>query len=1003
MIALVYGVIFLSGAAALIAEVAWVRLLTGVFGNTTYATSTVLAAFMGGLALGSYGFGRRADVRGVTLRTYAALELGIGAFALATPWAFSNLSVVYAPIFRGFGAPGSLLVAVQFALALAVLIVPTTLMGATLPVLSKAVIRHVREAGSRVGGLYGINTLGATVGCVLAGFLLLFTLGVTRSIVFASLLNFASAVGAFLLSRRLAAVEKPEELSVRPHVEAGEMASDPRIRLVFIALAVSGFTALAYEVLWTRLLVFALGQRGYAFALMLGTFLAGIALGSLLMARWLRSREARLDILGVLEVAIGVWGVCTLTLFGQIPDVLAWLRRLIVIDAWANLVLLKALVAALVILPPTLLFGATFPLATRLTAHHVRHVGRAVGRVYAWNTVGGIAGSCAVGFALVPVMGTHWTMITIALVNVVIGVWVAGSPLAAPRRRPMVVTVGICVVASVALTVAVPGNSLDSLFGMNEPGSRLVYLKEGPAGTVSVHQYANHRVLSAGGVNVAGSSFSLRTTQKLQAHVPMLLHPNPRRVLHIGFGTGETAHGASLYPVERIDVVEINPDVIHAALRFFPENNRGVLNDPRLRRFIMDGKNYLELTDQTYDVILNDSIYPGFVGSSGLYGENHFLAAREHLAPHGVISSWIPLDLTREAISTILRSFQTVFPHTSLWLATNHLNRHLLLVGTLDPVQVDLEAFERRFFAHAEADLAPVGLGDPYPLLDSYFLGEEACREFAGDGPTHSDDLPILEFLTGRTVTDRRVLWAKNLEELLPLHRPVTTILADSAPGGPSEDHARAALVKRTAASGHLLEAMWRSLAMKSGVETAVMEALKIDPEHQGAQLFFRNMVLAKREAPGRAANATEYVKRGIRFAQLGEPDKAIAEFEAALRLEPGFADAHSNLGVIYHQKGWTERAIAEFETAIELRGPFPEALYNLGRAYESQGMVEEAVAAYEEAVALRPDNWEAYGNLGLLFARTGRREQAIAMLEKVLEIKPGNPIATRHLRELRE
>src|SRR5437867_1057328 len=446
----VLALCFLSGISGLIYEVAWARMLHLLFGDTVLAVSTVLASFMAGLAAGSFWIGRYIDRRRGVLAVYAGLETGIGLSALLLPVVLQALTPLYVWLHQSLSASFWLFGLVRFLLAFCLLSVPTALMGATLPVLSRYLVQNSATLGWNVGALYALNTGGAMLGCFMAGYVLIGSLGLSWTVWIGAALNFAIALVVWGGQRWIEAPDIREAPSSSPADTAPAVAryDDKTVRRVLWSFALAGCAALSYEVIWTRALTFFVGNSTYAFSAMLTTFLCGLALGSVLVARVSDRSGNVLALLGALQVGIGIYGILTIAILG---------RLFYGFDAWwegfsnANwgaplgLTFLKTFV---VILPPTLCMGATFPLVSKIVTHGPQAVGRGVGTAYACNTLGAIVAAWVSGFVAIPLLGTHHSLALTALLSVGIGgVLLASSSLSPLRQGTLSAGALGCVIA----------------------------------------------------------------------------------------------------------------------------------------------------------------------------------------------------------------------------------------------------------------------------------------------------------------------------------------------------------------------------------------------------------------------------------------------------------------------------------------------------------------------------------------------------------------------------
>jgi len=402
---------FFSGAAGLIYQVVWTRMLTQIFGNTTYAIATVLSAFMAGLAIGSYLFGKIADRGKNDFLLYGILEAGVGVYGFLVPWIFKAAQKIYVPIFGLNENLPFLFNLVLFFLSFMLLVFPTLLMGATLPVLSRFFVRSFAQFGRRVGDLYATNTLGAVIGCAAAGFFLIPTLGMRETVYVAASVNLVIAAVILIVDR--IREKSPTETVVETPVEEPVPEVQQRVSalawVILVSFALSGFASLVYENAWTRSLTLVIGSSIYSFSTMLVTFLIGLALGGFIYARMLGGREARVSTFGLVELWVGLSALATIPLFERLP--LIFVRLLHGFgDTFTVFLYLQIFLSALVMFVPTVLLGMTFPLVARLFTQSLYRVGSGVGSSYAANTVGAVLGAFAGGFILIPNLGVQNTM-----------------------------------------------------------------------------------------------------------------------------------------------------------------------------------------------------------------------------------------------------------------------------------------------------------------------------------------------------------------------------------------------------------------------------------------------------------------------------------------------------------------------------------------------------------------------------------------------------------------
>jgi spermidine synthase len=1053
--------LFLSGFSALVYQVLWTRELGLFFGHTVYAVSAVLTAFMGGLALGSQVSGRLIPKVRSPLQAYGWLELGIAA-AGALFWLLPPLlDPIYRLLYESLSTHFYAFNLARCALAIGILLIPATLMGATLPAVSAWQSEGGRAAAA-VGGLYAANTFGATAGSLAAGFLLIERLGVVETQAVAAAVNAAVGVVALIVGHRSPVL--PTNPPTAGHVESngvdrgGSRSRGSRAKILpatnvnagadrFLlgVMALSGFTALAYEVVWTRGLVFHVGTTTHAFTSMLAVYLLGLAGGSFVSARLIDRVRHVPRALANLQLAIGA--CCALSLV-VLDRTAPHINELIPPDAsWASLLTSSVLKAAITMLVPTFLFGAMFPVALRLTPSW-RPVAARVGRLYAANTWGSLAGAMAAGFILIPLLGIRQTLFFCATINVALALLsdrALHAVVAQPAResiRPAlwwtVATAGVVLVAGFgALRL---GTSLHRTQGSEQ----LVYYAEGNTATVSViREVGGTKTLYIDKVPVAATDPIMLTDQKTLAHLPMLLHSDPRRVLTVGFGSGGASWSFARYDrLESIDCVEIDPAVFGAAPHL-EESNHAVWRDPRFRLIIEDARSYLAYTKQQYDIISTDCTDLRYKTNANLYTTDYFGLCRRRLRPNGMVVVWMPLGgLDEDVFKMALRTFRTVFPHATLWYLTNYPTHYALLVGSVEPLRIDVaRAIERLTEPDVRRDLAEIGLSAPAKIFASLVLNEQAYAAFVGDGPINSDRHPYLEFLAPRRAY--RFALSQNLSALAARRSDIEPWLIHRS-GDPDDllpSLRRAARAAPALLSGHatyqrgtfeyasalneyrraaaldpsdpsipalidLVEstrAMWMREFDERGRkgETTVEERVRLGSLYREAGRVSEAIAVLADVVAVASTNSPARRELAAALAADGQIDRAITEYEASLTLAPDSAEAHNDVGLLYLARRDYARAEAAFASAARLDPESAAAFHNLGLVHSARGEVAGAEAAYRDALTRDRRLVEAWGNLAALLASTNRRQEAIAALEALLDIDPDVEVARRMLAEL--
>jgi spermidine synthase len=758
---------FLSGSAGLIYEVLWTRSLALSFGHTVWAMTTVLVVFMGGLALGSFLFGRTADRFGDPVRLYALLELGIGIYCLAAPslLALSGRAHLALVPFLGEGLLSR--TATQFFLGCLVLLFPTTLMGGTVPAMAKAVIAGPGAAGKKFGDMYGANTLGAALGVFVAGYWLLPAIGMKATNLLAATINISIGVTLLLAGGLLRADPDPGHPGKALPMETGVSPAVPE-RIILWVFFLTGATAMTFQIAWVRSLILVIGSSTYAYSAVLLSVLLGIALGSWLFARVRLSGPALASgLLAGIAVSVFLLFPC----FDRLPVLFIFLFQGFT-GNYVYIQFMQLLIVLLVILVPTTLMGAMLPCLIDMVVRDGATVGSGVGRYYAFNTAGAIVGSVLAGFLLVPGLGTQRALAVGIVLE--LSMSVAFIAIVRPSWSRLAVPVAVSLALGAFLYPAwdkarmhlgvsiIPRDKEKFLSESREWSQGLLYSREGISSTVAVFKGGDGKRWFTVNGKVDGGQGDMRTQVGVGV-IPMLLQQRARRVGVLGLGTGVTAGVVGLFEgVEAIDIVELEPSMVEAAA-FFDRVNWGVLKDPRTRIFINDGRSFFESRKGIYDVIISEPSNPWISGISNLYTVDFFRKARESLARGGVFAVWVQCyAISRESFGMVLRTFLEVFPDATLWQVEAS---DMLIVGSREGAGTpDIASLRSRLRGHPKLSAALGGGGalPLEPLLMKLRLGADEVRRFAGPGPLNTDDFNRLEFSAPKSIygTDfARIVW----------------------------------------------------------------------------------------------------------------------------------------------------------------------------------------------------------------------------------------------------
>ena len=1071
----IYSLFALSGATSLAYEVVWTRLLIRVFGATSIAVATVLASWMAGLALGSYLFGRMIDRSAAwttavrppagqetsrPLRLYGLLELGIGLCALGFPLAIHGLDVLYGAAFRAWGGQTAFLTAARVGLSFAILLVPTTLMGGTLPILGRLLAAGVYGSAGSVGLLYAVNTLGAVFGAVASGYVLLPNMGLSRTTWVCVAANVVVFLTALLMSR-LSALKQPLSEPADRAAAAGGAASSPgEIRTaraaqsagpwsreggqtgVLVAFMMTGFAALAVEVLWTRALSLVIGTTVYAFSAMLATFLLGLALGSAVFSRMLpRIARPRLAF-GLVAASIGVAIFFTSIVFGQTPILYLTIGRHLAWN-WSTMMWAQFGLCLLVMLVPTFLMGGTFPLVMKIYLTNPEKVGRAIGKAYAINTIGSILGSISGSFLLLALLGVERSLVLASAVYLAAGVilLVGGAEFGRAwryRATGGLVAMGI---AAVALTphwdprlmtsgvyrYAQTYRTAERLRDHMKNKSVLFY-DDGPGATVAVDRFRDELSLDIDGKADASTALGDMTTQTMLAHLPLLFHHNPDTVLVIGLGCGVTLGSAELYPVRAIDCVEILPNVVRAS-SYFSRYNRDCLADPRVNLIMGDARNFVMFTDRKYDVIISEPTNPWIAGVGDLFTREFFRSAALRLKPGGVICAWFhTYQMGDDDLRSMARTFSDVFPECAMWAVSES---DVIFLGSSGPLVFDRSSAEGMTDQGISADLGRVWIDSPADLLGGYVWGSEGLKLYGGrSARVHTDDNMMLEYSAAKKVfetrdpvhianfsasqdsprlqgldpeqvrqieaaiRDRRQAMRGTVDLLSGKAALGITLYDRAFAGSPGDPYVISAYT-----SGYL--ALAQSLFDKadySGAIEAYGKAASV-PSYPASAYAYDGLAACyiKTGDFGKAAkymalslavnpyNRTTSCNLARLYLASGDAGSAVSLYERTLTQFPGDADAASGLARVYAARRENlDRALSLARLAA--RGTRQASyLCTLGWVEYERGDVAGARKAFRGALHLEPENSEALFRLGLLETTTADQAAARKTLDRLI------------------
>ena len=1010
---IVWLIFIFSGASGLIYQVIWMRQLTLIFGSTVFATSTVLTAFMAGLALGSYYFGRKIDEstgRGevtAPLRMYALLEAGIGAFCLVWPLILSALGALYVLIHRNITSEFYTLSLIRFVLTFGVILIPSTLMGGTLPVLTRFFVKRLEQLGTNIGILYALNTFGAVIGTVAAGFFLIEALGVRWTLGVGIAINFAVAAIALALTQKVSGTEADEPPEETQHAESEDVSYLPEKQLVLWAIGISGFCALAYEVLWTRIMVFFLGSTTYAFATMLAAFLFGIALGSMVFSRWVDRIKQPIAVFGIVQLGIGLFALILMPAFEELYGMSQAFQ-----STFGSSRFWAFFSCFLVMCLPTFLMGASFPLVTKIYTGSARQLGRSIGNIYAVNTVGSILGAFCAGFILIPLLGIRPSIVLTVVLNTGIGCFLifrsrqlteTGKSLLQGVGIGMpVLNTGLAVV--LLLTVNQPLFLKSTIFKTQRPGDTLIdYNEEVDATVTTLKDDEGVYRLYVDTNQAADASRWDSPSHRVIAHLPLLLHPRPKQALVVGFGMGLTSHSITQHGV-RVDAIELSSGVISAAQKHFTHINGNVFENPLFNYRLNDGRNHILMTKTKYDMISTGIIHPLVsAGSSNIYTADFYRLCRRILSEDGIMCQWVPLHRLPEShYKMIVRTFIEVFPHTTLWY--KYTPDFVILIGTPEPLRIDYRNFMARAqIASIHEGLAADDLDGP-SLLDSFMMGPETVREYAGVGPIHTDNRPRLEFFRGADLVGTTMQNVKGMSEyrerVLPYLENYGATLAEKR-------SVREKLDTYFRATQRLIRGQ---IAYASGqyqsAASLMNDAVEINPVDETIRYNFGVVAGLIREGEQEELRQIEkqvqqtmaqnpddiqgYLHLATLYEMQGELGKASRELEELLRRDPKRFEVYLLLGPLYERQERYKDALRTYErlerqeTTSQLPAPIFAAMAGLHLQLEN---LKDAERYGKKGIAVDANSWRSHYVLGNVYAAMNQSQKQIASYNNALKV----------------
>ncbi len=684
---------------------------------------------MAGLAIGSFAFGKLADKRKDQLRIYALLQLLVAITAVLVPPLLKISIPFYKYVYVISHQNTNLIAVLKLVLSFISLLVPATLMGGTLPVLTSYMVKTEGLFGKNFSLLYGVNTLGAVLGVILSGFITIGAFGEWNTIFIGVLINIIVGFAALSVYKKTAEFVVKDEFTFEADTPISPY-SDLIRRAVLISILISGFTALAYEVIWTRQLILFLETSIYAFSAMLAVFLAGIATGSIVTNKYIDTLKTPLVVFGAMELIVGIIAIFNLHLF----------------DLLDSNLLSRILSPVILVFPLTFLFGSIFPLASLCYAKSRNRSGFSVGAVYSFNTIGNVAGSILSGFLFIGLLGSSKTVVLLGFVNIALGL----ALLWLEPNKSGSFKLWFLLPALLAIFLSLGFRGKDPFLGLIESritaGAyyyKIYHNRETVEGTVTAYARDNLERIAINGV----AQSHLCTETKLMAHLPVMLTREPRKFLIICFGMGTTARSACIYDGLDITTVELAPEV-YKCFKYFYKNAEEILTQGKIRPISGDGRNFLLLSSEKYDIISVDPSPPIYsAGTVNLYTQEFLSLCKEHLTEGGVMCLWWPSGPKDDTLA-ILKTFYSVFPNMTVWEGPNRWGFYM--IGPCTETRIDKSKIEKAFTNPkllkdlSEYDNSCVTSSQLLNLL--VLQGTNAIEDLTKDAVIITDNFPYTEF-----------------------------------------------------------------------------------------------------------------------------------------------------------------------------------------------------------------------------------------------------------------
>ncbi len=919
-------IFFFSGIAGLAYQILWVKLLSQMFGHTIFAISTVVATFMAGLAIGSFIFGRYVDRSKSPLRLYALLELGIGLYAFMFLQLYPLFNDIYIALFKYFDLGFATFSISRFIFAFLILIIPTALIGGTFPVIARYYIRNVKEVKKDTGLLYAVNTLGAVSGALITGFVLLewFGISVTNDLMVAINLLLALIVWRFSAGDEL------------PLSFIEEKKKDKNVSFILIIYAISGFVSLSLEVLWTRELSIVFLSSTYSFSTVLVTFLIGLTIGSFIISSKKIKINNAITYFYRIQYGIAIMALLSIPFLRYFPQKLYIEAVATQTITWKMEILFNFAVSFLVLIIPTLLMGAAFPLVCSIYTRTIKNIGNDLGIIYAFNTTGAILGSLIAGFLLIPWFGvvTSISIVSVIAFLISVAVIIKYTSFRESRLEHLFLVI---VFFMLFFGINVKGDGFRPL----PEGTKVLYSKEDIGAEVKVLKDEQGEIALYINEKQQGGTL-VSQTERWTGQIPLIFYNSPDSILLIGLGTGVTLNAITEGPVKHVTCVDLIGSLVEAAELFKDINGNVLKKDDRVKFVEADGINFLDLVSHKYDLIICDIVHPDDAGAGDLYSLEFYQRTRAGLKKNGIFVQWVILDqLATEDLKTILATFYHVFPDMQLYLGQEqNIYQKLMLMGSVSEKRFQFKEISDNL-KRLQFSIEFAGKDNPYSFLSFFVTDGLSMEEEFSQVSLNSRDHPIIEYqspkhkwLIGKSI--------HNLNYLNRIRQPVyKQIVMDSVQTqicqqyfnarslilrgrleeytGDSEaadiSYSRAALIDvDTLLVSYLL----------AGIAFEFVEEKKSDL----AITAFKKSIAVNHRNTGSSFALAEFLSR------LGNFDEAFEFYKYTVHQNPTHSPAYRKMGDYYSKNQEFDNALYCYRMSLDINNNQPILHYICGQIY---------------------------------------------------------------------